>query len=371
VEVGTVSKIKQLINGWLDREPGIKDRNRLQQLSVKALVGFFTFIILLAILSRATQAFTIPNVQITAISEGNLIFNIAGEGSLEASDAKYIQLPEGIRVSSVFVSEGTYVEEGTPLLMLNPDDISMQLSEEQNRLSEIELQRDIERLSGNSEELTRLKIESLQPEYDKIKEKIDSLQGLFDDNGIIKSSVIGRINVIDAVLGQRIQNGDEIVVGTSGFLLHASMQEDDGKLLNVGDELSVSRPGRNDRFFAEITNITYTNDNMVEFYAKLGADKQYTSSSLVFTLQKVSSKFENCVPLTVLRQDAKGTFVYILVEADSLLGKEYHVKRIDVKVLDHDVATAVIEEGRISYKDRIIISSDKIIGDGDKVRIKD
>ncbi len=348
-----------------------KNENRVQTVAKKTFFSLFLLLISLTFLARATQALTIPTVKVEEASDGRLIYNITGEGALESKTEKFYDLPEGVRVESILVNAGDYIKEGDILLILNREDIKKLIKVTKRKLIEIEIQMEQVHLENLNNKLAQLQMEDLQLDYDEINDEYKKLEQIQNNNGIMKAKEDGRVDEIGIQKGEKIPNQAEIAIGTAGFNLHAEIEEEYGKYLDIGDVLLVSRIGKNDKFEANIINKKQDNNNYVEVIAELPKDQKYTTDTLTYFIQKNSKDYKNCVPVAALREDTKGTFLYILEESDSLFGKELHAKRVDVIVLKKDSVKAVIKEGRVLKGDRIIISSDKMIGDKDKVRIED
>ena len=363
-----------IINLWKkDNKLNKKHGNRVQAVAKKAFFGLFLLLISLTFLARATQALTIPTVKVEEASDGRLIYNITGEGTLESRTEEFYDLPEGVRVESVQVNVGDYIKEGDNLLILNREDIKKIINETKRKLIEIEIQMEQVRLENLSNKLAQLQMEDLQLDYDEINDEYEKLEQIQISNGIMKAKEDGRVDEVGVQKGEKIPGQAVIAIGTAGYNLHAEIEEEYGKYLDVGDVLLVSRIGKNDQYEAEIINKKQSKNNMVEVIAELRVEKdqKYTTDTLTYFIQKNSKSYQNCVPLAAVCEDAKGTFLYILEESDSLFGKELHAKRVNVMILKKDSAKAVIKEGRVLKGDRIIISSDKMIGDKDKVRIED
>ncbi len=347
------------------------ENNRMQLNLIKMLIGLFVLLALLTVFSRITQALTIPAVKTGNVYSTSLIYNITGEGILESGINRYIDLPVGVRVSTIYSNIGSYVKKDDKILALDTNDIGELIAENNKVLRKIEISMEVERLSTDSPEVVKLKNESLQMDYDELNSYNDKLKELQDNQGIIYSETKGRINNINASVGDVISKESQIVIGIADYALHASITGEHGKYLEVGDQLAVTRLGKNDDFKATITRIVDKGDNMMELAAKMPDDQEYSAGVLVFTAQKITRSYPYSIPLSAIREDIDGTFLYILEEVDSLLGKEYHAKRVDIQIQEKDATQAIIKESELTYGDSIIIRSNKIIHDGDKVKIED
>lgn len=84
-----------------------------------------------------------------------------------------------------------------------------------------------------------------------------------------------------------------------------------------------------------------------------------------------SKKYGTCVPLAALRQgDGDNYYVLVVTEKETVLGEELTAKKVDVKVEKKDGEYAAVTEGALGRNDKIIIDSNKIVEDGDRVRLE-
>ena len=84
-----------------------------------------------------------------------------------------------------------------------------------------------------------------------------------------------------------------------------------------------------------------------------------------------SKKYTTCVPLTALRQGAGDSYyVLVVTEKETVLGEELIAKKIDLNIEKRDGEYAAVTEGALGKNDKIIVDSNKIINDGDRVRLE-
>ena len=86
-------------------------------------------------------------------------------------------------------------------------------------------------------------------------------------------------------------------------------------------------------------------------------------------LSRKSETYQNCLPLTALRSDSGGDHVFVLRRQSSVLGTEWVIARVDITVKERDSQMMYVD-GALTYSDQVVISSNKIISEGDRVRIE-
>ena len=79
-------------------------------------------------------------------------------------------------------------------------------------------------------------------------------------------------------------------------------------------------------------------------------------------------KYRLCLPPAAVHEADKQNFVYVLKSREGILGEEYYVDTVNVKVLDQNDNWVAIEEGILDKESRIILSSTKEISKGETVR---
>ncbi len=111
------------------------------------LAGFFILMLILTMISRSLDSFTIAKVQTTIIKRGILDFSIEGGGTLEAASEQFIDLYEGALVEAIEAKVGQYVEKGTVLLRYDLKDLKEIRDELGSELKKEELSLEKEKLN--------------------------------------------------------------------------------------------------------------------------------------------------------------------------------------------------------------------------------
>ena len=106
---------------------------------------------------------------------------------------------------------------------------------------------------------------------------------------------------------------------------------------------------------------------MVTFTAKL-RETGWTDKGISITGDLWRSDYDLCVPMSALRQDSDGYFVYVMETTQTLMGTDKRIVRRDVYIENTDGPYAAVS-GNISSNDQVILSSSKPLSDGDSVRV--
>lgn len=206
--------------------------------------------------------------------------------------------------------------------------------------------------------------ERKQAEVDKLRENADELE--------VKSSVSGTIASIDASAGKSIGGEEQplatINVTDRGFTVKIDVTNDQAKKVKTGDT-------------AELVN--FWGGDAVATLDQITSSKTAGNRTLVFTLtgdiqagQNVtlsigqkSANYDALIPLSGLREDSNGKFVYVLESKSSPLGSRYIATRVTVQELARDDKSAAVSG--ISAGDFIITTSNKPVEAGKQVRLAD
>jgi hypothetical protein len=79
-------------------------------------------------------------------------------------------------------------------------------------------------------------------------------------------------------------------------------------------------------------------------------------------------KHSLCLPADAVHSENDRNYVYLLKEREGILGQEYYVDEINVRVIDKNDNWAAIGEGAVDKESRIILSASKEVEKGETVR---
>lgn len=102
----------------------------------------------------------------------------------------------------------------------------------------------------------------------------------------------------------------------------------------------------------------------------LQGDWIWPGESITVTADRGNQNYDCVVPSSAVNEDNSGTFVYVIEESTSPLGKKYVVKRVSVTVEANSGAYCAIS-GENLDGNQIVTRSEKPLNDGDRVRLED
>ncbi|QHQ60909.1 hypothetical protein Ana3638_09130 [Anaerocolumna sedimenticola] len=199
--------------------------------------------------------------------------------------------------------------------------------------------------------------------------EIDELQRIITDKGKVTAPVAGVVTKNDLEQGGILTGQEKLVLATGGYELSMNADKEDMKRFAVGDELQIDTGTDNDKITSRIENIGLPDqDGKVKFSALLPEGNYSVGGSLDYEISKESQAYPRCIPVQGLREDSKGTYILLVKEKDSVLGKKDTAFRLDITVISQDTKSAAIDAS-LSDEDQIITGSNKNISEGDRVRI--
>ena len=213
-------------------------------------------------------------------------------------------------------------------------------------------------------EAAKKAIERKQEEVAKLRENADELE--------VKSSVSGTIASISASAGKSIGGEDQplatINVTDRGFTVKIDVTNEQAKKVKVGDtaELVNFWGGDAAATLDQITNSQSSGSRTLVF--TLTGDIQ-AGQNVTLSIGQKSSNYDALIPLSGLREDSNGKFVYVLQSKNSPLGSRYIATRVTVQELARDDKSAAVSG--ISQGDFIITTSNKPVEAGKQVRLAD
>lgn len=164
----------------------------------------------------------------------------AGSGTFTAAVTESLRTdaPNGLRIDEVLVSEGQYIEEGTPLFTVTEDSASDALKTYKKSLNQAE----------NS-------LESARERLDSLKEQLDEYT--------ITAPIDGRVIYKNAKAGDKISTGSNnastlaMIYDLSALTFEMSIDELDISKIKTGQEVIVTADAFEDEtFYGTVTNVS-------------------------------------------------------------------------------------------------------------------
>ena len=220
-------------------------------------------------------------------------------------------------------------------------------------------------------EIDRITCESERSDKEKSRA---ALQEILDHGGCLLAPAPGTV-VRTLERGDKTKEGEDAVILSSadrGFVFEGKLDKDSARRFSAGDkgELHYKLDGSTQKADVEIHSISTPDESDQVLVTAVLPEGGYTSGMPAqLFLSRKSETYQNCLPLTALRSDSGGDHVFVLRRQSSVLGTEWVIARVDITVKERDSQMMYVD-GALTYSDQVVISSNKIISEGDRVRIE-
>lgn len=258
------------------------------------------------------------------------------------------------------------------------DAAALGLSQAQQLLEAAQRSDDVTRQNNaKAKQTADYTVESAQMEVDAAEKNLQEAEELIAQDGKICAEEKG-IFLNTAVTAGSVTTGSEFVsIGTGGLTFTAEVPREAREKLAAGDAIAIKIPGQQE-IETVITQIISgekqeegTQEEAVFLKAALPENTEISAGYASFSVAKESEEeYQNILPLTAIRQDSRGYYCLGIRTADSILGEEARAERINITLLNQDDTQAAVE-GAIQSDTRIIVTSEKDVLAGDRVRVEE
>lgn len=211
-----------------------------------------------------------------------------------------------------------------------------------------------------------------QMELSGLKEELAPYLEILNNEGMITSNADGMVTNVYLEVGGRVPDSAAILLTDDSLpcQFKVILDKEQKKYVGYGEQVSVKLDGSSNTidtavdYFSESQSMPGSFETLIELPEKMGVPG--LSGKLICSKQ--GEKYEYCVSLFALHKEETRNYVYVLKTREGILGEEYYVEEVNVKILDQNDDWAAIESGAIDKDSQIITSADKEFSRGDVVR---
>lgn len=211
-----------------------------------------------------------------------------------------------------------------------------------------------------------------QMELSGLKEELAPYLEILNNEGMITSKIDGMVTNVYLEVGGRVPDSAAILLTDDSLpcQFKVILDKEQKKYVGYGEQVSVKLDGSSNTidtavdYFSESQSMPGSFETLIELPEKTGVPG--LSGKLICSKQ--GEKYEYCISLFALHKEETRNYVYVLKTREGILGEEYYVEEVNVKVLDQNDDWAAIESGAIDKDSQIITSADKEFSRGDVVR---
>ena len=240
---------------------------------------------------------------------------------------------------------------------------------------------------ANAVQSAQLGAQSLNVQADTARRALEELTAYQNAGGKICAEQECTVLMSSVQTGTFTTGAEVMVTGSGGWKLKGYADAKDKEKLKAGAEAEIRLgAGKKKTVWIEFiaaeraagsgngAGESGSSSQSLQFcwYARL-PENTAAENGNAFTWNVNSSsdqEYEQLIPLTALREDSTGAYCLILSEEKNMLGRVQTARRIPVTVLEKDAQKAAVTS-TLQGTDQIIVSSEKYVEEGDRVRIKE
>ena len=205
--------------------------------------------------------------------------------------------------------------------------------------------------------------------------QLEKLERLLEADGRICAPSDGLITEIAVNIGERTADTPAVRMAdlTKGYRFTAELTKEQETYIGAGDEVTLTDSRRNqlEQLTVESVAADGENEGVYEISVPLPDDTLELGAAAMLDYSSPSQTYAICVPLAALHLDERNQpYVLTYDEQDSVLGKELRARKVSVNILDQNESYAALADGSISSQDEVIVSADKAVEDGSRIRLE-
>lgn len=209
--------------------------------------------------------------------------------------------------------------------------------------------------------------------YDQMAQELEKLEALRDAEGKILAPTDGIVTKCNVQTGEKTTDTTAVLLAdlSKGCKFSGLATEEDSRYIGVGD--SVVLESSSGKLYKDVTVTTFAEEapGSYRLTAQLPGGNLAPGVNMELRFTKKSRLYAICVPLSALHLDSRNqAYVLVLQEVTGVMGKQLQAKKVNVTVLEQNETTAALAEGAIGTKDPVIVSADRTIDIGSRVRVE-
>lgn len=183
----------------------------------------------------------------------------------------------------------------------------------------------------------------------------------------------------DATVSKILLTAGDRTTETAAFLLAdlsegarftTEISKEDAKYVVVGDAVTLKV---NDKSYEDMTVLSTetSEDSSVRVTVYVPKKTISIGTHASMEIEQTSEKYATTLPLTAIHAEQSKYFVYVLEKEDTVLGEETVARKVNVSIVEKNGEYAALSDGSLSEDDSVIVESDTMLANGEKVRLKE
>lgn len=211
-----------------------------------------------------------------------------------------------------------------------------------------------------------------QAQIANLREGLAVYQEVLNAQGNVTAKSQGMITDIYVEEGGRVPDAAAMMMTDESVPCQFKVNIDQAqkKYVGYGDTVFLKLDGSSSELEAKVDYLTESQlmPGGYEILFSLPENMGFPGLSGVMKRTERGEKYSCCVPPAAVYENQKRNFVYVVKERDGILGSEYYVEEVTVRVTDYNESWMALDAPALDSKSQIVIYSDKDFGKGDVVR---
>lgn len=216
-------------------------------------------------------------------------------------------------------------------------------------------------------------IDAITREQEELQ--LEKLEKLLEAEGRVTAPIDATVTKINLTTGEKTPDGTAMLLSdtAAGNKLVVQVPESQEKYIARGDEAEIKANNRDGKTIGGLTiesvRASEADGELLDVTVQLPADSLEAGMPATLTATRISETYDCRIPIQALYEENGKYYVYVLSETSTVLGTELTASRLDVNVIDKNETDAALRPGALSGDQQVIVSSDKAISAGSRVRL--
>ncbi len=225
---------------------------------------------------------------------------------------------------------------------------------------------EVPQASDNSDKINDLQIAQYQ-------RKLKKLEKLKSQKGKIYAPKAGVITSVGVLSGNMTTSDAAFRMAdvSNGVKCTAQFSKEDAKYLTNTADVTLTTDSSDklvENLSIDTVSANAEDSNLFDVTVNLSKNQFSIGENVQIEVNARSKEYPITVPLNAISEESGKDYVYVARKKDTVLGQEYYAQKIEVTVSDKNSSYAAIEEGGIDAQQEVIISSNKTINNGERIR---
>ncbi len=214
-----------------------------------------------------------------------------------------------------------------------------------------------------------------QISYDQMELTLRTLEALQEAGGEITAPVDGVVTECAIRTGGKTSDTAALLLAdlSKGTRFSGSVTEEQSQYIAVGDTVTLKALSSN-KEYRDLTVATLSpqegSEGGYQVTVQMTGNGLPLGAGARLRAVRKSGSYRCCVPLSALHVDAQNRpYVLVAEEVNTVLGTEVQARAVSVTVLEKNGISAALEEGDLHSDQQIIVSSDRPVEGGSRVRV--